>query len=80
MRTKIRNQSSKNWGGRRPGSGAPGGNKNALKHGSYDKKMKTEKKNFNEIIRAYQETIQYAKNNFDWLIIGFMTISGSGLT
>jgi hypothetical protein len=30
-----------NWGGRRPGAGAPGGNMNALKHGRRSRRMAT---------------------------------------
>jgi len=40
------------------GSGAPMGNKNALKNGFYTKEAIEERKQLNEIIRSYRETLE----------------------
>ena len=51
-------QSSKTWGGKRPGAGAPIGNKNGFKHGRYSRELKAERKEFNRLLQKYRKTIQ----------------------
>ncbi len=45
------------------GSGAPLGNKNALKHGFYTKEAIAERERMKDLIRDYEETLQKVADN-----------------
>jgi glucans biosynthesis protein len=44
-----------------PGSGAPRGNKNALKHGLYTREAIAERRQLSELVRRSQELIERMK-------------------
>jgi len=53
----------RNWGGRRPGAGAPKGNMNALKHGRYSRRQVRLIEALMEVPEARDTMIALAKRN-----------------